>query len=195
MRTVTAYSDSELLELLQNGNKEAFTQLYCTYSERLYHILLRMVKSPDIAEELLQDVFIRIWEKRATINVHSSLGAYLNKIGENIVYDFFRKAARDRSLYAQLENYMELVTEPATAPADGDEDLLHKAIEELPPQRRQVFRLCKLEGQSYQQVSLLLGISVSTVNDHIVKATKTLQKNISRRIVSIAVCMLLHGIY
>ncbi|GEP98829.1 RNA polymerase sigma factor [Chitinophaga cymbidii] len=194
MRTVTAYSDSELLELLRNGSKEAFTQLYATYSERLYHILLRMVKSPDIAEELLQDVFIRIWEKRATINVQSSLGAYLNKIGENIVYDFFRKAARDRSLYAQLENYMERVTEPAAAPVDGGEDLLNKAIEELPPQRRQVFRLCKLEGQSYQQVSLLLGISVSTVNDHIVKATKTLQKNISGRIVSIAVCMLLTGI-
>jgi len=90
---------------------------------------------------------------------------------------FFRKAARDKSIESQLiasstANYT-IIEEFISA--EENLAILQKAIESLPPQRQQVFRLCKLEDKSYKEVSELLGISVSTISDHIVKGTKSVR--------------------
>ena len=166
-----------LLELL-NGNENAFEKIYQLYSPRLYGKLLKLVKSESHAKEILQDVFMKLWEHRHSIDPEKSFRSYLFKIAENKVYDFFRRTAREKNMEAQLiasstANYNvidELIT--------GDENLvkLQQAIELLPPQRQAIIRLCKLEGKSYKEVSELLGISVSTISDHIVKGTKTIRE-------------------
>ncbi|MFL5787861.1 MAG: RNA polymerase sigma factor [Flavisolibacter sp.] len=169
--------DSILLSRLQNDDKQAFTQLYHLYSERLYINLVRLVKSEQLAEEVVQDVFTIIWEKRKDINIHQSFRSYIYKIGENKVMDFFRKARRDKELFEQIkrvatEQYTHIEEELLSG---ENSEFLKKAIESLPPQRKQIFQLCKLEGRSYNEVGRLLGISTSTINDHIVKATKSIR--------------------
>ncbi len=172
------YNENELLSLLKKGDQEAFAQLYHLYSERLFLNLLKLVKSEQVAEELLQDIFILIWEKRQIIEIQQSFRSYIFRIGENKVSDFFRKAKRDKNLYAQIkagtsEQYTHI--EEALLSRENSE-LLRKAIEILPPQRKQIFELCKLQGRSYNEVSQQLGISTSTINDHIVKATKAIRE-------------------
>ena len=174
----THHIEKEWLARIKQGDQQAFAELYRAYSERLYKSLLRLVKSEQMAQELLQDIFVQFWEKRETIDVQSSLAAYLLRIGENKVYDFYRKLKREQTLLAMVkasasERYLPI---EETALSEENGQLLRKAIETLPPQRRQVFECCKLQGRSYQETSELLGISTSTINDHIVKATKTIRQ-------------------
>ena len=193
MWSTVVHTDQELLLSIKEGNREAFTQLYHRYSVRLYQNLLPLVKSPQIAEEIIQDLFVKVWEKRAGIQIQGSMVHYLFRIGENLVYDFFRHAAQDRKLKAQLSYYMSTDDPIAEWYLDMEqkEELLGKAIEQLPPQRQRIFRLCKLEGKSYQEVSLQLGISISRINDHIVKAIKTIQKHMTARALSYFLILLL----
>lgn len=175
---VTSSSDEkELLSLLLNGNEQAFEKIYQLYSNRLYGNLLKLVKSEAEAQEILQDVFLKIWLNRQNIDLEKSFRSYLFKIAENKVVDFFRKVARDKKREAQLISLATNEYMPVEDLLQSDEKaaILQKAIDSLPPQRQQVFRLCKLEGKSYKEVSELLGISVSTISDHIVKATKAIR--------------------
>lgn len=175
---MTSSSDEkELLLLLLKGNEQAFEKIYQLYSTRLYGNLLKLVKSETEAQEILQDVFLKIWENRQRIDREKSFRSYLFKIAENKVYDFFRKVARDKKRAAQLIALATNEYVPVGELLQSDEKtaMLEKAIDALPPQRQQVFKLCKLEGKSYKEVSELLGISVSTISDHIVKATKSIR--------------------
>jgi len=171
-----------LLELLE-GSEHAFEQIYRLYSPRLFARLLKLVKSQAQAEEILQDVFLKLWESRRSIDPEKSFRSYLFKIAENKVYDFFRKVARDKKMESQLVSLSTADYTILEVFLSSDENLtvLHKAIEGLSPQRQQVFRLCKLEGKSYKEVSEMLGISVSTISDHIVKGTKSIRDSFDNR--------------
>ena len=169
--------EKEVLADLIEGSKYAFEKIYRLYSPRLFGRLLKLVKSEQQAQEILQDVFLKIWDQRKSIDPEKSFRSFLFKIAENKVYDFFRRVTWDKNLESEL---IVLSTDDHTvieAFLSGDENLklLDKAIEDLPPQRQQVFRLCKLEGKTYKEVSELLGISVSTISDHIVKGTKSIR--------------------
>jgi len=175
-------SDQENLELLikqlQQGSEQAFTRLYDKFSKQLYRNILRLVKDEDTARELLQDLFLKIWESRENINPEKSFKSFLYKVAENLVYAHFRKIAKDNRIIAKLvlsATDFDTNAEDAMI-ARENHDLLKKAIAHLPPQRKHIYTLCKLEGKSYEEVSTELGISVSTISDHIVKANKAVKK-------------------
>lgn len=175
-----AFSNTEqvLLSQLRASDKTAFTTLYQLHSRRIYLNLLRLVKIEMVAEEMLQDIFVLIWEKRETIIIEQCFNAYLTRIAENKVFDFFRKAKRDRTLAEYIKNISSAAYSHIEEKIFINEtsSVFQKALNALPPQRKQVFCLCKIEGKSYNEVSGLLGISPSTVNDHIVKATSAVKK-------------------
>ena len=130
-----------------------------------------------MALEILQDIFVKIWDRREKIDVQRSFGSYLSRVGENLIYDFYRKVTREKK---QLAQFRASATEDFVPAEDSvlnneSEFLLKKAIENLPPQRKKVFELCKIEGKSYSEVSNELGISTSTINDHVVKATRMIR--------------------
>ena len=178
MQIFSPHDERELLSLLKQGNEQAFEKIYKLYSSRLFGNVFRMVKSESTTQEILQDVFIKIWNNRASIDLDKSFRSYLFRIAENKVYDFFRKATRDKKIQAQLfaaateeyEHIEEMIYKKENAL------LLQKAIDSLSPQRQQIFRLIKLDNKSYEEVSRQLGISVSTISDHIVKANKAIRE-------------------
>jgi RNA polymerase sigma-70 factor (ECF subfamily) len=173
----SVYDEYELLSQLKAGDKLAFARLYALYSRPLYLNLFRLLKSEQVAEEILQNIFLIVWEKRETITINHSIRGYLFRIAENKVHDFFRKLKRDRKLYDYILRLSRGKYEDVETKILHSEEtaLLNKAIENLPPQRKEVFYLCKVEGKSYLEVSRLLGISASTINDHIVKATRAVR--------------------
>ncbi len=173
--------EKDLVTFLASGDEKAFEKLYHFYSSRLLAYLTRLVKSETLASELLQDTFVKIWNNRQNIDPEQSFRSYLFRIAENLVYDFFRKAARDKKLMTALINSACQYSHVEEGFSDKEnQQLLQDAINSLPPKRRQVFQMVKIEERSYAEVSVLLDVSTSTINDHIVKATKTIRENLER---------------
>lgn len=172
--------EKDLVTLLTQGNESAFESLYHLYSKRLLGFLIKSVKSETSASELLQDTFVKIWKNRKNIDPEQSFRSYLFRISENVVFDFFRKAARDKALQAMLinsacEEYSHVEENLCTK---ENEQILHDVINLLPPKRREIFQLIKMEDRSYNEVSRALSISPSTISDHIVKATKFIRQHL-----------------
>lgn len=169
--------EQEYITRISQGDAEAFHAIYIYYSPRIYGKLVKVLKSKELASDILQDLFSIIWQKREEIDPGKSFSAFLFKISDNLVIDLFRKAKRNQQLINKL----------VTASTEHWENLeewllqkenkiwLEKAIESLPPQRQLVFRLCKLENKSHEEVSRLLNISRATVNNHLVKAIQNLK--------------------
>nr|WP_262896220.1 sigma-70 family RNA polymerase sigma factor [Sphingobacterium faecale] len=151
--------------------------MYTKHAKPVYLKIRRMVKVSEEVDELFQELFVRIWERREQIDIQQPFSAYLYRIAENMVYDFYRKAARTEKLrdtlrmtsqesYDQIEQTLfkkEAIT------------LLHEAIATMPPLRRQAFILCKIEEKSYEEAADIMGISTNTVRNHIVKSMHTLK--------------------
>jgi len=173
--------ERDLLLRLQQGDSDAFNSIYVLYQRRIAWNLLRLLKSEELVQDVMQDLFLKVWDNRRNIDPSKSFRSYLFKIAENMVYDIFRKATLDEKLFEQLmrasENSYSHIEENIFA--TEKQQSLHNAINLLPPQRRQVFTLCKLEEKSYKEVAELLGISHATINDHLNKANQFLRKQIS----------------
>ncbi|WP_179414598.1 RNA polymerase sigma factor [Mucilaginibacter sp. E4BP6] len=169
---------SFLVEQLQQGNEAAFTALYDLFSKPLYRNMLRLVKDEAIAEELLQDLFMKIWESRETISVEGSFKSFLYKVAQNLVYGHFRKIAKNNRLVERMISNAVGFDPTAEDVMIRKEShiLLRSAIESLSPQRKQVYTLCKLEGKSYEEAGHELGVSPSTIRDHIVKGNKAVKR-------------------
>jgi RNA polymerase sigma-70 factor (family 1) len=191
MAAIQYLDEKVLLNRLKAGDRDAFAKLYDRYSDRIYGKLLKLTQADFLADELLQDTFVKLWEKRHLIDSELSIKAWLYKVAENEVYMFYRKLARDKRLQEQL---VSVFTE---AYSHTEEDiylkesraLLEKAIEQLSPQRREVFKLCKVEGRSYDETAQLLNISTSTVSNHLVKATQSVRAYIFQSRETVAILM------
>ncbi|MHA4806599.1 RNA polymerase sigma factor [Flavitalea flava] len=169
--------EQALLQQLQAGNPCAFTQLYHVYSGQLYVNIFKMVKDEQITEEIVQDIFTCIWQKRTELQFDQSFGAYLYRMAQNRVVDFYRKLTRDKSLY---EKFKALTTAHYSHIEEAlhvkeNEALLRQAIASLPSQQKKVFQLCKRDGWSYKEAGEQLGISQNTVKEHLVKANVTIR--------------------
>lgn len=166
------YNESQLIADLKMGSQAAFTQLYNHYSQKIYFNVLAMVKDELIAEELVQDIFSTIWQKKASINIETSFAGYLYTLSRNKVYDFFKQLDLNDKLYTNIKSIAttSYTHVEETLFSKENAHLLQEAINALPPQRRKVFELCKLKGLSYQQASEQMGVSVSTIKDHMAHA-------------------------
>ena len=189
------HTERDWLLRLKNGDEKAFAAIYRLYSARLLGRMIVLVKSETLAADLLQETFVRLWNARETIDPDKSFRSYLFCIAENLVVDFFRRAAKDISLRNELfkqaaDNYRHV--EEAILQKE-QQSLLQNAIDALPAQRRQVFQLVKQEQKTYAEVSRLLAISPSTISDHIVKATKFLRNKLeSQRLTLFLLCLFPH---
>ncbi|MGE8242656.1 RNA polymerase sigma factor CarQ [compost metagenome] len=170
--------EKENLLALRSGCQTAFRQIYTLYSGRIYLNIRKMVKSEQDAAELLQEVFIKVWDKRELIDPEQSFRSYLFQIAKYTVYNFIRKNNLEKQIQAYLSRHNTQLYSHVEEQLDEkqDEQWLSQTIEQLPPQRRLIYKLCKIEGKSYAEVSTLLRISTSTINDHIVKATKYIKE-------------------
>ncbi|MBL7699278.1 MAG: sigma-70 family RNA polymerase sigma factor [Chitinophagaceae bacterium] len=172
-----------VLSRLAQGFEDAFEEIYRQYSARLYFKLLKIVKSKIFADEIMQDVFITVWEKRSNIDSSKCFQSYINCIAVNKCYDHFRKIARDKKMKKKFlnDNTLPLLESEPGATANR-ESAITTMIEKLPPKRRMIFKMCKIDGKTYEEVSSQLGISPSTISDHIVKANLFIKKQVSRAV-------------
>ena len=175
---------SALLVRLREGDPEAFRTLFDTYLDRVMRFMRRHSRSHAEAEDLTQALFLRIWEKRQLIDPERPIDAFLFTVAHHLVVDHLRKMARSMTTMPLFPD--ELL--PTTEPDPGDrlfhrqlEDLYHRAIDSMPPRRRDVFTLSRQEGLTHQQIAHRLGISVRTVENHMAAALQSMREFFSRQ--------------
>lgn len=169
-----SYVEVKLLKLLRAGDADAFQQLYNKYHAALYAYIIRFVKIPALAEDVLQDVFIKIWEIRKNVDPTLSFQAYLYRISRNSVFKLIKKIAADKELRNELASYMNAGAKEADVQLQWHqyEQILETAVNQLPPQRQNIFKLCRHEGKKYEEVAAELHISRNTVKEHMVLAVR-----------------------
>lgn len=182
MEKILNINEKELLSQLKAGSKAAFDELYSIYSRPLISNLLKILKNDNLAEEILQETFIALWEHRRSIDPERSALGYLIRTSANKAKDLFKRAVHDRNMRAYFHPVIQSGYEHIEAGLykKENEAILNQLIDRLPVKQKEVYRLCKIEGLSYKEVSQLLGISEATVNSHILRANTALKKLVIR---------------
>jgi RNA polymerase sigma-70 factor (ECF subfamily) len=169
--------DIELLVLSKNDDKSAIKTLFEKYHAGLCLLAYRFTKDKDISKDLVQDVFIRFWNNRQSIEVTVSLLAYLRRSVINACLNYVEKEQRHSMVDVEV-----LTRTPSTASSDGDyseQELtrqLEEAIERLPFRTRAVFLLVRKEEMSYKEVAENLDISLKAVEKEMMKALRLLRE-------------------
>ena len=178
MPTVKLHNEVQLVEKLHAGDEVAFTTLYRHYSPVLYINILRMVRDPQLTEEIVQELFTRIWKNRTNQGLKENFAGYIYRIAQHLVHDFFRKLKRDNIL---LDRFKALAQENYEQPEaeliqKQSEAIMQKAVEQLSPQQKKVYELVKIEGCTYKKAAEILGISPLTVKEYLVTTKKSIRK-------------------
>ncbi len=178
--------DSELIESLRSGEEKAFVYLVDQYNQRLYGYALTLTKDHTEAEDILQNVFLRAWEKRKKMNITNSLQNYLYKSVRN---EFLNQYKKTRSTMILEQKYFEAL-EKVTSTQDENEfqitlARITKEIQNLPPKCREVFIMSRKEGLTNLEISEYLNISVKTVEAQITKAFSVLKKELDEKCITV----------
>jgi RNA polymerase sigma-70 factor (ECF subfamily) len=166
-----------LIRQLTEGNNKAFRKLFDYYRNDLYKFSLSMVCSKDYAEEIVQDVFMKVWIKRESLNPEMSFKSYLFTITRNKNIKFLKKAANDRKLREEIfykkqkfANSIDIYVRESEL-----EFLKQEALDKLSPRRREIFEMSRNENKSYEEIAEELGISISTVRNQMSKSLEILR--------------------
>lgn len=169
-----------MLELLKNGDPEAFRQFYYQWDERLYFYFLKKVKEESCAHELSQLTFIKMWKYRSALSDQCTLEVQLFRKAKLIYIDWLRKeAVRRKQKEAEIAYTNEPAPDHGANTVHPKTEKLQNALEQLPPMRRKVIELSHLHGYAYKEIAQKLNISIKTVDNHISQALKQLRKILS----------------
>lgn len=182
--------DSELTRQLREGSESAFRHIYERYGAKLFYFARNLNVQVEDAREIVQETFIRLWEYRLQADPRLSLNAYLFTIARNLIYNQVKKhAVRQRYLAGMLRE-----GEPSGEMRDTELwALIDGVMQELPEKCREVFRLSRFDGVMNQQIAEQLGISKSTVENHLNKALRHFRKRLAE--FGYALSVLLAGLF
>jgi RNA polymerase sigma-70 factor (ECF subfamily) len=175
-------SEEELLLKLKDGSRSAFSLLYKMHVKRVYAFALKILKSPALAEDIVQEVFVRLWENAAHLDPELSLQAYLFTIARNLSLNVIRKAAKETIITDEIARYALDQGENGLAFTQHmqTKEFVSRAIALLPPQRRKIYELCHGKGYSYKRAAEELGLKDATINSQMVKAIRSIKKYLIR---------------
>lgn len=183
MTSPELYTDQDLFRLIASGNELAFAELFRRYDRRIYPFVLKMIKSPSAAEEITQEIFIKIWRYRESLSVVEQPESYILTVAARHTLDQIKKRLSEtrmlRRWSAGLESSHndpeELLLLKET------EELIQRAVEQLPPQQKSVYNLSRRQQLSYEEIGERLNISPNTVRNHLVKALAAIRISLGQQ--------------
>ncbi|HRE52484.1 MAG TPA: RNA polymerase sigma-70 factor [Flavitalea sp.] len=194
MYTAPLHNEDDLLRRLSGGDEAAFERLYKHYGESMRSFLIRYFKAPEFAEDLSQEIFIKIWENRERISQVQSFRAYLFTVARNHALNVLKRAAKiDAAQGLMIQSMGIPVTQPDDSLISGEyRQWLHNVLKEMNPNMRQVFQLIRQESRTYDEVAELLGISRNTVKKHMLRSLKIIRTRLDDELgLSLAVFLLI----
>jgi len=167
-----------LLQQVAAGKEQAFRELYEQYRNQVFYFGCKFLKSPTEAEDVLQEVFSKIWINRTALPEINDFSKYLNTLTLNHIYSLLRrKACRESFLSKSI-----FATQPAmeaafeTVDLRSLEGLIQQAVVQLPPQQQKVFELSRMQGLKHEEIAQQLNISHETVKKHIMEALRNVRR-------------------
>ena len=168
--------DIELVQLLREGEEGAFEQIYERYWSSLYRIAVGKIQASDDAKEIVQDIFLDLWQRRGNVQI-IDLEHYLKKAAKYKILDYFKKEVIRR----QHEQFVFIST--SQAGWDTEQELafndlntaLMSCIDFLPPKTKEIFHLSRVEYKSTEEISNLMDMPVRTVEYHITHGLKAVR--------------------
>lgn len=172
---MTPESDHIYLQRIKEDDQDALEELFEKYYYQLCDFAFQFVRSFDLTEEVVSDVFMKIWKNRRKLQINASFKAYLYTATRNQALNYLKKEKRDFESLDALDNTVSENYRP-------DEELMFRELENrieilintLPPRRKLIFKLSRLEGFTYQEIADILSISIHTVQNQMVQAVKQL---------------------
>jgi RNA polymerase sigma-70 factor (ECF subfamily) len=185
-------SSKLLLQQIKEDNQLALKSIFNSYYNSVYSSVFRIIQESNLAEDLTQEVFIRLWEKRKSIEINGELGPYLRRMAVNEALGHIRKNKK----FAITDQVEEL--DKLSSYYDAETELNYKelstavqaALNKLPSKCRVVFNLSRFEGLSYKEISEQLEISIKTVENQIGKALKVMRENLKDYLTSFLLIVL-----
>ncbi|GET21678.1 RNA polymerase sigma-70 factor [Prolixibacter denitrificans] len=175
-------TDLKLISSLKRGDHEAFDALYGRYAEGLYAFVTSILKNPADAEEIVQNVFVKVWERRNTIEEKFSFKSYLFTIAYRDVITQLRKQNLLASI--QINNNQELTVNDNNAELEIEffniDKIYHDILEKLPEKRKEIFLLSREKGLSNKEIAAQLSISVKTVENQMTATLRTFREKLSQ---------------
>lgn len=176
-------TEKELLLQIASGSEKAFKELFLKYYDPLYNYIFSFIKVRQISEEIVMDVFLKIWTGRDIIHQIEKFDAFLFRVAHNKSIDFLRTVARDPKFQELLWEQIQLIN---NGEADSFvlmheyESKLREAVSLLSPQRKKVYQLSREQDMTHDQIAAHLNLSKYTVNNHIVEAQKFIRTYLSK---------------
>ena len=176
-------NEKTLINDVKDSNRISFQKLFYQFHDQLFRFVVYRVQDADIAKDITQETFLRIWEKRESLQPEKSFFSLLARISTNLCYDHFRYTEvrlrnKDRIPKfgkSHFDNPEEVVQ------AKAIEEIIRKLVNEKLPQRcRVIFILSRIEGFSNQEISTKLSLSIRTVENQIYRALKILKKHMKK---------------
>ncbi|MDR3140587.1 MAG: RNA polymerase sigma-70 factor [Tannerellaceae bacterium] len=173
--------DIQCFERIRNGDEAAFKVVYNTYYSRLYYFIFEFIPQKDIVENIIQDTFFVLWEKRTNLKDDTNLSSYLFSVAKNnCLYKLREKKYREKLFVSkslelsEMELNYEALTkiDISTFTFKEIEKIIAETLDQLPPQCRKVFELSRFRGMKNAEIAKELHISVKTVEGHITRSLK-----------------------
>lgn len=179
------FSLSEEKALLQNiaeGDEQSFRVIYDQYRPKIYKYAMRLTESEAAAEEILQEVFIKVWLKRSSLPELDQFSSWLFRVSRNTIFDSFRKLERQKIGNAKLIDITAVAVEDAdTWLLDKENQVwLRDALNQLTPSQKQVYILSRQQGMKPEEIAEELKISVGTAKKHLVNSLQGLRAYIEK---------------
>lgn len=175
------YNEKVLMQQVSEGDELAFGILFDSYRPRLYSYILKLSKSQEMAEDVVQDVFLKIWKGREKLIEVEHFSGFLFQVARNHAYNGFRRRAKETLILAALRR-----EETGLTSENSEERILHKevqefirqAVDKLTPQQKQVFLMSREQGMKHEEIAQELHITTRTVSNHISEALRFLRNEI-----------------
>lgn len=183
-------ADKDIQTRLKEGSKEAFQKLFCHYYPRLRAYVTTIVNEDMVAEDVVQDTFLYLWEHHSEISMNDDIQSYLYRSAYTRCVDYFRKLQQEDQYSASVyEAYAEECETLLEQEGAALEDLytqdfyqeLYHLLQQIPEQRREVFLLAYIEGMKAQEIAEQLDLPKRTVDSHLYLTLKYLKKNMSKK--------------
>jgi RNA polymerase sigma-70 factor (family 1) len=177
------YDARLLLKEIAKGNEKAFKTLYDGCFDHITAYIFKLCKSPSATEEIMQEIFLKLWVNRAALADVDTPEAYIFTIARNKTIDYLRRLAKESRLINTLSAQLQHPDNNIDDKLNREElqRLIEEALSQLSPQKNQVFRLSKQEGLTHDEIAERMQVSKSTVKNHLSETLKHIREHISKQ--------------
>lgn len=187
----SSFDEKEILSQIAAGDEVAFTRLFKHYHQLLGTYVLRFTRSREVTEEIVQDVFMKIWLNRTALSEVVEFKAYLFAISKNHVLNCLKKIAKERVITLDLEDNVLVQDFIETSADNGYYQLIDEAIDHLPPQQQKVYLMSRHERLKYAEIALKLNLSKETVKKYLQISSDSISSYIRNRLVTKSIIILI----